>query len=1070
MKAQLGKFGLLSILLFSLVSALCAQADSTTATLQGRILDQSGAALPGASVTVTNEETGVGRALVSDDEGSYRAPLLQPGSYEVRVEMSGFSTKIVQGVHLTLGSLATLDVVLELASIETEIIVSGTTEIIEVQRSGQSSAVSETEINNLPTNGRNYLEFSLLTPGISGPNTMTEFGVPQAPTSGISFGGQDQRSTAVLIDGADNVDAVSNGIKSTLSQEAIHEFQVNRNSFSAEFGRARGGVINILTKSGTNKFSGNLFYFGRDNSLDARNAFAFGPNKSPIDPPFRRHQWGGTVGGPIVQNQTFFFASYERLDRDESKFVSFMDDDAIFKATPSQLQLFGFLGAVGSPQLAALSQAYINPQAGILNTTQLNFPNTINLFAAESGTFPFKADQDTVSFKLDHQFSSSNSLSTRVSYTDNFSDGVNFGGLYGVSNGMAFDTSDFAWVVSDHHIFSPSLLNELRFQVSRRIVDGKTNDPNGPEMLLDGVAIFGRQLLNPTYYNLKTYEVSDNVMLMKGSHNIKLGFDLLTSPISGFAEAYMGGQFRFAEAIPLAAVMNAVQGAGTAEGLAQMLATPVAGGGLGRPDLIPNLMAPVTTLQSYNFGLPVTYVQSFGDPNVAVNYSQLAFYLQDSWEVSPALTFNLGVRYDIDFKPSTTNISNTTAPWILEDRVLSDNDNIAPRVGFAWSPANSKKVVVRGGYGMFYGSTYQALGFVGRVLSGQLSQAFMPITGLPGLPPVTSAHIYGAYKQAGVINEQVLGMLGLQPGTTPAGILPMAPDAVNPISHQASLGLEFALGRDWALDLNYNFNHGVNLVRTRDINVREVAPGMFTLPGLDPRYIQIGMVETSGSSVFHGVTSQLRKRFSAGFSLNLAYSYGKSIDDTTDFTTHNQAHNQLDLAAERGLSTFDLRQRLAASAILQSPVRSDGADGFFSYLVADWTLSPIITLESGRPFNILTGFDTNGDGHANTDRPKLSGGEVVGRNTGIGPNYYGFDARLSRKIMLNAEGMNLEFIFEAFNLFNEVNYAGVNGIAGATQLNDSRMEGSNLIPANQPFGFTAAHAPRQLQLGVRFSF
>ena len=262
----------------------------------------------------------------------------------------------------------------------------------------------------------------------------------------------------------------------------------------------------------------------------------------------------------------------------------------------------------------------------------------------------------------------------------------------------------------------------------------------------------------------------------------------------------------------------------------------------------------------------------------------------------------------------------------------------------------------------------------------------------------------------------------------------------------------------------------MHLVRSRDINVRKIGDNQFALPGLDPRYLQIGMIETSGSSIFHGFTTTLRKRFSQNYALNMSYTLGKSIDDTTDFSTQNQANDQTNIRAERSLSTFDQRHRLVVSGVWQSPYSLGVDSGFMKSLLADWTVSPIVTWNSGKYFNLLLGYDLNGDGHANTDRPVLTDGMIAGRNTGRGPSFAAADLRLSRRFNLPRESTYFEFIFEAFNLFNKVNYSGVNGTVGGLELSTSFVEGSKAIPANQPLGFTSAFDPRQIQFGFRFNF
>jgi hypothetical protein len=715
-----------------------------------------------------------------------------------------------------------------------------------------------------------------------------------------------------------------------------------------------------------------------------------------------------------------------------------------------------------------MSAAFVHPSFGALHTLEANFPSTLRLFESESGVFPFEADQDLFSFKYDHQITRNNNFFARFNYADSFDDGVDFGALQGVSNGLSFDTEDIGVVVSDTHIFSANTINNVKFQFSHREFNAATNDPLGPELILSGVAEFGREFFNPTGYKQKVFQVTNGMTLIRGNHTLKMGADFNGMDVAGFAEVFLGGQFSFGEAIPLGLMMDSLLGDGTAVGLITQLLTPAEFGGLGRPDLAGNVLDPISSVQSFNAGLPLTYFQGFGDPNTDINYYQFALFFQDNWKVHRNFTLNLGIRYDIDWRPETLNVINSTPPFDFRLEALKDNNNFSPRLGFAWDILGDGTTVFRGGYGIYYQNFFQAIAFVSQVLSGQISQVFLPLTGLPGIE-ATSADVYSGFVETGQVGEAVLSSLGITPGTTPSVILPSANDVVNPYSQHLSLGLERQLARDWAVSFDYILNRGAHLIRSRDINVRQVGENQFSLPALDPRFVQINMLETSASSIYSGFTAALRKRLSQNYSLMLSYTFGKAIDDTTDFITQFQPNNQRDIDSERSLSTFDQRQRFVLSGILQSPYRLGRDSGFVKNVFADWTLSPIFTVNSGRPFNILTGFDLNGDTHEETDRPVIDGA-IVGRNTGIGPAFVSTDLRLSRSFHLPREGTRFEFIFEAFNLFNNVNYAGVNNVVGNMVLPKSHMEGSERVSSNQPLGFTSAFDPRQIQFGFRFVF
>ncbi|MBI2821374.1 MAG: TonB-dependent receptor [Acidobacteria bacterium] len=1034
-----------------------ARAQATTADLEGTVRDQSGGVLSGVMVTVSSKAVALSRSAVSGDSGLYRIPALPPGTYQVRAELSGFAAQVRDGVTLNVGEFAALDFTMTVSATETEVIVEADAQILEVSKTQLSETISQTQIDNLPINGRNYLDFTLLTPGVTGRNTMVRFAAVQAPTSGLSFSGQNGRSNNITIDGVSNIDSASNAALATLSQEGISEFQINRSSFSAEFGRAQGGVINIVTKSGTNSPRGNAFYFVRDQVFDARNAFASGP----VEPTFRRKQYGATFGGPIARDRAFFFASFERLARNESLFVTFLNDPGIFGLTPSQRALLDFLGQAPVPSLRQLAAILGHPQAGILNTTAATFPQTLALFERESGTFPFEANQNTFSLKNDFVLSNANQLFTRFSATSGFNDNTEFGALKGVSNGVSFDTQDIAFVVSDTHIFNPRRLNEFKFQFSRRENKVLTNDPIGPQITLAGIADFGREFFNPTRYTSKLFEFVDNVTLVAGNHTLKTGVDYNYTRFRGAAEVFLGGRFFFSgSSIPLGLVLNSVAGPTTATEIATALAQ------LGRPDLIPNLQAPISAVQSFNFGLPTSFFQGFGDPNTRFSFPQLGIYIQDSWKALTGLTFSLGLRYDVEWRPKTSNVTIATPPFQFDFRSVNDTNNVAPRFGFSWAPWASGTTVVRGGYGLFYASFYNAIAFVGQVLSGQISQVFVPLTGLPGTP-ATSATVFADFRRNGPLTADRLRALGLPPGRTPSIILPQANDIETPYSHQASFGIERELLPDLAIAIDYNLNRGVHIIRSRDINVRQIGPNRFSLPGLDPRFVQINQIETTGTSIYHGLAISGRKRFSRGHSYQISYTLGKAIDDATDFITPLQPNNQRDLRAERSLSAFDERHRLVVSAVLASKVESPNT--WARNVLSDWTLSPVFTYASGKPFNLLVGFDANGDTHDETDRPSLPGGQIAGRNTGRGPNFIAFDLRLARKLSFQPDSrVNLELIAEAFNLFNRVNFSGVNNVVSSS-LSSFDVAGRRGAPT-LPLGFTSAFDPRQIQLGVKLNF
>src|SRR5215831_1582760 len=344
---NLRKFCFAALAVFVCVNCF-AQSQTSSGDIKGTVTDSTGAVLPGATVTVTNIDTGIERSATSDNIGNFRFFLLPPADYELKVQLTGFSIYTRRPVEVTVGQIVVIEAVLQPAAVQQEILVQDVSLQVESEKTQQSDTITEKQIEGLPINERNFLNFSLLTPGVTDSKALISFGLPQAPNSGLSFLGQNGRANNVTIDGVDNNDGAVAGVRSTLSQEAVQEFQINRSNFSAEFGRASGGLINIVSKSGTNRFGGTVFAFFRDEALDARNSFAFGPNNSRIDPEFSRQQLGFMFSGPIHKDRTRFLVSHEGLRQRESRFVTFLENTDFFQPSSSQKALIKGLMSIPS--------------------------------------------------------------------------------------------------------------------------------------------------------------------------------------------------------------------------------------------------------------------------------------------------------------------------------------------------------------------------------------------------------------------------------------------------------------------------------------------------------------------------------------------------------------------------------------------------------------------------------------------------------------------------------------------------------------------------------------------------
>ncbi len=941
------------------------------------------------------------------------------------------------------------------------------TEVVETARTQQSSVVDVRQITNLPISRRNYLDYALLTPGVNDADNIadsSDFRVAQTPNSGLSFGGNNGRGNLIAVDGG-STNTVSGGVEATVNQEAVQEFQVLRNSYNAEFGGASGGIVNIVSKSGANRYNGSLFGLFRSQRFDARNPFDFNPTgKSP----FSRQQYGGSLGGPISKDKTFFFTALERFGQDETTFVNLLNSSNIFQITPSQAGLFDFLASTPFAPLATGLRS-------TLTTTSANFPRTIQLFNTASGQFPFESTQTTFSARFDHNFSERDNAYLRFNLNNSSFENQAAGALTAVSRGRTLDTFNGGILFSENHQFSASTVNELKLQYRYLKFRVTPNDPVGPEINLEGFGFFGRDIFLPSRTFQRDYDIIDNVSHVTGNHTLKFGGSFLATDVAAANETFFGGRFNFGASIPLQNIVPAA----TLPSLRAFLTA-------NNPALLPALTTPINALQAFNLNLPIVYQQGFGTPEVKSFTYRYALYGQDTWKVRPNLTLTYGLRYSISDEPFNMPL---------------DKNDFQPRAGFSWDPFNDGKTVIRGGAGIFSGYTIYSVPNVTKTLSGipgdPINIVLATATSAPlGVP--SSFAIYQTLLAQGVIGNRTITAADLaQFGITPRPGAPLEvrflaePNYETPTTYQASTGVQRDLGAGVSLELSYLFTRGLHLTRNRDTNQFKSSlvvtgttnPCFFrlgaaipatctgTLPTSSdfrsPLRFQDNVYESSANSFYHAGTISVQRRFANNFSLNAHYTFSKSIDEVTDFNSDFSAQNPLNIRLDRALSSFDQRHRAVFSGVFASPVKGDS---FLDKILADFVFSPIFTAGSGRPFNLLLGFDANNDGRSQSDRPF-----DAGRNTGVGEPFYSFDARLARRFPFK-ETMFIELTFEGFNLFNRTNLAGINNVVGSLTpdqrraLTTTRTRGNRAAAPTEPLGFTSAANPRQLQFGVRFNF
>lgn len=1073
------------LLLFALVcmagvAPVFCQASGSTADLRGQVTDSNGAVVPGATVTITDTAKGTTRTATTDDDGQYFFLAVPPSDYQLKVEAAArnFAASSTN-ITLTVGQQANIPVQLTAAGVTETVNVVAGTEVVETERTSQSSVIDERQITNLPISRRNYLDYALLTPGVTDSDNIadsSDFRVAQTPQSGLSFGGNNGRGNYVAVDGVETQGS-SGGVVQVVSQEAVQEFQVLRNSYNPEFGTASGGVINTISKSGSNRISGSIFGLFRHQKFDARNPFDFAPNgKSP----FSRQQYGGSIGFPIKRDKTFGFIALERFHQKETAFVNLLNDPNIFQVTSTQNALFTFLQN-GTPFAAAAAGL-----RAALTTTAAAYPRTIDLFTRESGQFPFDSNQTTFSARIDHTFSERDNGYARFSLNDQVFENQAAGALTAVSRGRTLDGFNGGVLLSEIHQFNPNTVNELKLQFNYIRQGVFPNDTNGPEFNIEGFGNFGRDIFLPSETIERHYDFVDNVTRISGNHTFKFGGNLFAWKIGTNSETFVGGRFNFTPQIPLSSVIGLTPGLGPAF-VANLQAFLTAN----NPSLLPALATPINPLQAFNLRLPTVYQEGFGDPGASSWTVRSGIYFQDTWKIRQNFTINYGLRYSLNNEPFN---------------IRTDKNDLQPRVGFSWDPWKDGKTVIRGGAGIFAGTVNNAVANVTSELAGfgnpteiniLLATATSNALGLPSSfavyqtlqaltnffsRPITPADVFAVAPPT----------TGIFPGFTSTRIIPRAggplevrfradPKYKTPESYQASFGVQRDLGHGFSFEADYLFVRGIYLTRNRDINPFKITgppnalnpnggPTFIRLtltPGLSsdfivPRILQDNIYESSASSFYHAATFAVQRRFANNFSINAHYTFSKSIDEVTDFNSDFSAQNPLNVRLDRALSAFDQRHRAVFSGTFQSPWRN--------VVLRDFLFSPIFIAGSGRPFNLLLGFDSNGDSRTQTDRPG-----TVGRNTGLGAPYYSFDARLARRIKFG-ETKFIELTLEGFNLFNHTNFQGVNNIVGTLPLAERNLletftvRGDSTKAPTQPLGFTSAANSRQLQFGIRFNF
>ena len=920
---------LCSILVFLCAGLCAAQQNVTSATLSGRIEDASGAVVSGANLTAIHVETNQHLTATSDEEGRYRFPYLRTGAYDLKVDAQGFST-ITKQLTVSVGQALDLPIRLEVAGVSAQVNIGSDVPIVETVRTQITETIRPREINELPLNGRNYLDLALLVPGVAPTNTGSNqrFAETSAvPGQGISIAGQRNLYNSFIVDGVSANDDAADLTGTYYSEEVIDQFQVVTSGGIAEFGRASGGVVNILTKSGTNDLRGGVYGFFRNQRFDARNPLA--PTKDLLT----QAQYGMTLGGPIHHNRTFFFTNFEQMRRNYS---------AVLTISP-----------------AAVTSINNRLRA-------VNYPGV----PLSTGVVPASFDTTNFFARIDHSINQHNDLSARYSiYHINAVNSRSVGGLNAVSRGTGLRDTDQTVVVNNVTTFSSRTLNEARFQFTNSRLDAPVNDEVGPAVNIAGIANFGTATVSPLARDINLFEAVDNISTVRGNHSLKFGGGFLYNRVNILFPGAVQGVYAF------------------------------------------------SSLNNFLSGNYLNYQQAFGVPSQLQSNPNFGMFVQDEWKARRDLTFNAGLRYDVQWLP---------------DPIQPDTDNFAPRLGIVYAPGD-RKTVVRASIGLYYDriplrATSNALQRDGsKFVVVQLSPT------QPGAPVFPN-------------------VLTLQPATLPTkpNITRIDPNIESSYSRQANIQIERELPGNAVVSVGYLNLRAYHVILSRNVNVPTV-PASAGIPNLgrpDPNFGNISRFESSGRSNYDGMVVSFNKRAARWASIRASYTLSKTIDDSGNFF-FSSVQNNFNIRDDRGLSDNDQRHRLVVSGSIEAP---EGKTSGLQRALRGFQFGYIFTYASRLPFNVLLGNDRNFDTN-NNDRPV-----GVGRNTGRGFDFASLDLRVSRRFKLT-ERVDVQLLAEGFNVLNRPNFGVPNNTFGT---------GVTPLPAfGQP---TAAFDPRQFQFGIKVGF
>lgn len=996
------------------IGAAVAFGQTTTVTVSGVVHDPSGAVVPETKISVTSRSTGATRETTTDGEGRYSLTNLGPGEYDIRAEKQGFRTAVQRGVILAVGGTGVIDLTMQVGQLSEFVEVTQEEPLIETTRAELSRVVNQRSIESLPIIGRNFVDFVKLSSGVApgrenvggGAFKEPDIGVGSAAAPRLTFGGQSELSTLILVDGADNTQTFTGLPRATPSQEAAQEFRILNSTSLAEYGRALGGFVNIVTKSGTNDYKGSAYYYGMNDALNGT------PILSPQNPVLRQNQFGATFGGPIVRDKTFFFGNYEGQRRAESNKFSSV--------------IFNNLGQ-------------INETKAFFGLT----PERTDVLRAN--------DYDGFLAKLDHRITNNNSFAVRYNLLDSTTRGfLGGGGRASPASTTRRDNflHDQSLVASDTAFLGTGMVNEARVQWARRTFDFQPVIKE-PTFEISNLIITGKTTSDMDFYRESRVQLSDSFSIVSGAHTFKFGADFNHLRDASQLDLFFPARVIFPSLTAfLAPVPTPV-----------VFWWPLANGNTTRSALpVPFTQAVPDELQ----GLSTTSVRHnsygfFGQDEWKLTAKlTLTLGLRYDFETYPSMFVQ---RTDLNNFQPRVGLAYAVGPrtavragfGIYNDRLFSSIGQLLTTVqlGSAGDLPNAKAVFpeVAPVRGLFIQPT------VGGPVADTPTQCR---PGGPTINTVSNALLATCvFTSTGAVPPAPLVGGLVNPGFRHN----LSGSMRTPYSEQGILEISHELPGGVAVSTSYQFVHALKIGTVTGL-LNGVQTG--TLPSGKPVFNRAlgGRVfpelgdffanDDIGMSIYHGGSLELEKRFTRGFSFHSSYTFSKTINNTDSVANLADLPEGPSIRDQRAVSRQSVPHRFTLAFLSQIP---DSVQ-----VLRNFKFSSLFTAQSGRFFNVFAGSDANGDGNPLSDRPGN-----LGRNTLQGPAFVSFDLRVSREVRLN-ERVTAEFSGDFFNLFNRENVTDLNTVYGGTDLS---VAPNPILGFNTP---RDAANPFQVQYGAKLRF